>query len=252
MGMGGDLIKTLIWAHRGASAYAPENTMEAFALAHKMGADGLELDIHLTSDGHVVVAHDETLERCSNGRGKIHDYTLEELKKLDFSGGKPGFSGIKIPTLEEVLDFARSASLAVNIEIKSEHVLYEGIEAKAKNLVAAAGMKERVIYSSFNHYSLMILRSCEPAAPIGLLYMEAMVDPYVYALHLNANAIHPYYPTLRVPQVIGGCKGRGLRINAWTVDHPEHIGWLLKEEIDGIITNKPDIAVALRKETQKA
>lgn len=221
--------------------------MEAFRLAHEMGAEGLELDVHLTKDGHIVVAHDETVGRCSNGTGRVVDKTLAELKELDFSCNMKGYSKVKIPTLYELLEFARTTKMILNIEIKSGIVIYEGIEEKLVKLAAEMRMRNRVIYSSFNHYSLMLLRQIEPAAPIGLLYSEAMVDPHVYAAHLKADAIHPYYPTLRVPGVVKGCREKGIRINPWTVDSPEHIGWMFKEGVDSVITNRPDVALQVRR-----
>ena len=112
-------MRTMIWAHRGASAYAPENSMEAFKMAHEIGADGIELDVHLTKDGHLVVAHDETIDRCSNGSGLIIDKTLSELLSFDFSNNKENFSDIRIPTLEQVLDFIKQTNMVLNIEIKN-------------------------------------------------------------------------------------------------------------------------------------
>lgn len=239
-------MKTMIWGHRGASAYAPENTMEAFRLAQEMGADGIELDIHLTKDGHLVVAHDETVDRCSNGKGRIVDKTLSELLELDFSNGFEHYSNVRIPTLEQVLEFIKPTGMTVNIEIKNGIVLYDRIEEKALSLVAKMGLKERVIYSSFNHYSLMIVKKLDPSAHIGILYSEAMVDPCLYAQHLKAEAIHPYFATLMVPGAVEGCKKRGIKIHPWTVDNPEHMAWMFKEKVDAIITNRPDVAVKQR------
>lgn len=241
-------MKTLIWAHRGASGYAPENTMEAFKLANQQGADGIELDIHLTKDGHLVVAHDETIDRCSNGTGRIIDKTLEELLTYDFSNNNPKYKNLKIPTLKDVLCYVRDTRMTVNIEIKSGIVIYEGIEEKATALVARLGMKNRVMYSSFNHLSLMQVKKIDPKIPIGLLYTEAMVDPYIYALHLKADAVHPFYPTLMVPGTVEGCKKHGIKINPWTVNDPEHMGWMYKEGVDAIITNYPDVALKVREQ----
>ena len=113
--------KTLILAHRGASGYAPENTMEAFELAAKMGADGIELDVHFAADGAVVVCHDEKIDRTSNGQGLITDYTLSELKSMDFGYHFYGEQrkGVKIPTLDEVYEFVAPIGMVVNVEIKS-------------------------------------------------------------------------------------------------------------------------------------
>ncbi len=239
-------MKTMIWGHRGASAYAPENTMEAYRLAQEMGADGIEIDIHRTKDGHLVVAHDETVDRCSDGKGRIVDKTLAELLELDFSNGFDRYSNVRIPTLEQVLEFIKSTGLFLNIEIKSGIVIYENIEAQTLHLVTRMGLNEKVIYSSFNHYSLMLIKRMDPSANIGLLYSEAMVDPWIYAQHLKADAIHPYYATLMVPGTVDGCKERGIKIHPWTVDNPDHMAWMFKEEVEAIITNRPDIAVNLR------
>ena len=243
-------LKTMIWAHRGASAYAPENTMEAFILAHQMGADGIELDIHLTLDGQIVVAHDETVDRCSYGSGRIIDKSLSDLLLLDFSNGFDNYSNIKIPTLEEVLNFVSKTDMTVNIEIKSGIVIYEGIEEKVLNLVKKMELENRVIYSSFNHYSLIVLRKLNPEAKIGLLYSEAMVDPYIYAKHLKADAIHPYYPTLMVPGTVSGCRENDIKVHPWTVNQTEHMAWMFNEQVDAIITNHPNIAIKVRDKIQ--
>ena len=244
-------MKTYIWAHRGASAYAPENTMEAFKLANKLCADGIELDIHMTKDGHIVVAHDETIDRCSNGSGRIIDKTLNELLTYDFSNNMPDYNNSKIPTLKDVLCYVRDTDMTINIEIKSDAVIYEGIEEKAATMVSKLGMKKRVIYSSFNHYSLMVLKKLDKTIPIGLLYSEAMIEPYLYARHLKAEAIHPFYPTLMVPNTVSGCKSNGILIHPWTVNEPEHMTWMFREGVNAIITNYPDVAFKVRGQIQK-
>ena len=111
-------MPTAIWAHRGASAYAPENTLEAIELALRMGADGIELDVHRTRDGKLVVIHDETVDRTSNGSGYVKDMTCAELKKLDFSNGFEKYRGARIPTLKEVYGMLRSTQALINVEIK--------------------------------------------------------------------------------------------------------------------------------------
>ena len=108
----------LIWGHRGASGYAPENTLPAFQLAADMGADGVELDIQETKDGVIVVCHDETVDRTSNGAGWLKDYTFEELRKLDFSYGNAAYEGTKIPTMEEVFELLGPTGLTINIELR--------------------------------------------------------------------------------------------------------------------------------------
>jgi glycerophosphoryl diester phosphodiesterase len=244
-------MKTLIWGHRGASYIAPENTMESFRLAERMGADGIELDVHLTKNGHIVVAHDETIDRCSDGSGRIIDKTLSELRSYDFSNNREGYSGVRIPTLAEVLEFAAGTRMTVNIEIKSGIVIYEGIEEKTVKLVEDYRLSDRVIYSSFNHYSLVLIKKINPRAQTGILYTEAMVDPHLYAKHIGASAIHPYYPTLLVPGVVEGCKKNGVRIHTWTADRRDHLSWLFGAGVDAVITNRPDEALLTRAEIQE-
>ena len=152
-------MKTQVWAHRGASAYAPENTLEAFRLAAEMGADGVELDVQLSRDGELVVAHDETIDRVSSGTGYIKDYTLAQLKKLSFNRLFPKFKDARIPTLKEVYELLKPAGLTVNVELKTGIILYPEIEEKILALTASMGMEDRVIYSSFCHPSLVRLKA---------------------------------------------------------------------------------------------
>ncbi|MDO4568484.1 MAG: glycerophosphodiester phosphodiesterase [Clostridia bacterium] len=235
-----------IWAHRGASAYAPENTLEAFEMAMNMGAYGIELDVHRTKDGKLVVIHDETVDRTSNGTGYVKDYTCKELKRLDFSNSFDDYAGARIPTLGEVFGLIRNSSLRVNIEVKCDRVVYYGIWDDLIKLVRDFGMEDRVLYSSFNHYVLRKLKEVKPNADIGLLYNCVMLDPWIYAKYARAHAIHPHFLVpLRVPEMVGKCHAEGIVINAWTADSPEHIAGLIDAGVDGIITNCPDVALKL-------
>lgn len=119
-----------VFAHRGASHYAPENTLPAFALAAEQGADGIELDVHLTKDGELVVIHDEKLDRTTNGTGWVKDYTLAELKTFCADNHLSGYPDARIPTLREVLELIRPTGLLVNIELKTSILWYDGIEEK--------------------------------------------------------------------------------------------------------------------------
>jgi glycerophosphoryl diester phosphodiesterase len=242
-------MKTMIHAHRGAQTFYPENTMEAFSAAIEQGCDCIELDVHLTRDGKIVVAHDAVLERVSNGNGYINDHTLEELKSLDFSKLFPGSPVCRIPQLSEVLSLVKPSAIALNIELKTTERLYPDLPEKLIALTNEYGMSERVIYSSFNHYSLQHIKKIDPSAKIGLLYELAMVDPWVYANYLGADAIHPhYYVIAALPETVARCHENGVKVNVWTVDDPQAIKLMLKSEVDGIITNRPDIAVTCRNE----
>ena len=241
-------MATAVWAHRGASAYAPENTLEAFDLALKMGADGIELDVHMTKDNKLVVIHDETVNRTSNGNGFIKDMTCKELKQLDFSNGIEQYKNVRIPTLAEVFGFVRGTNLYMNIELKCDKIVYYGIWDEIVRLAAQMGVSDRIIYSSFNHYVLMELRKVNPDAKIGLLYGCALYDPWEYAKYLGANAIHPHYAVvLQAPGLIEGCKASGVAIHPWTVDSIDTMRKLMSMGVDAIITDKPDEAVKIRR-----
>ena len=236
---------TQVWAHRGASAYAPENTLPAFELAIKMGAQGIELDVHESADGHLMVIHDETVDRTSDGHGRVVDQTLADLKRLDFSNGKEGYAGVRIPTLPEVYELLKPTGLFINVEIKCDVVIYWGIWEKLIALEREMGMQGRIFYSSFNHYVLPKIRELDPDAKIGLLYGEALIDPWVYAGYVKADALHPHYlAALYGPGMIEGCKKHGVAVHTWTVDDPAAICKLAEAGVEAVITNKPDVALA--------
>lgn len=237
---------SLIYGHRGASGHAPENTLEAFRLAMDMGADGFELDVHLSKDGQLVVIHDETVDRTTNGTGLVRDLTLEQLKELDASNGMAAYRGAKIPTLGEVFDLVRGTHHIVNVEIKTDEWFYPQIEEKCLALAAEKGVEDRVIYSSFNHYTLMKMRHLAPDAKLGMLFGDIMVNPWEYAEQLHIDYLHPMKMNIYVPGFAEGTKSAGYGINMWTINDEETMRQCMKYDA-GIITNYPDIAVALKK-----
>ena len=240
-------MKTNIIAHRGASAYSAENTLPAFELAILQGSEGLELDVHLTKDKEVIVAHDLELERVSDGTGRICDYTLSELREFNFSAAFPEQQPSHAPTLAEVYSLVSDTQLIVNVELKTTEVLYPELPEKLINLEREYAMEGRVIYSSFNHYSLMAIRQLNPKSEIGLLYAMGLVDPWIYAKHLSATALHPHYKIIgALPETVARCHENGIKVNVWTVDDPTTIGYMLNLGVDMIITNKPDKALEVR------
>ena len=176
-----DQEKTKVWAHRGASGYAPENTLDAFQKAVEMGADGIELDVQMTKDSELVVIHDETIDRVSNGKGWVKDYTYEELKKINFNKTHLEYTKEEIPTLEQVYRLIKPTNLTINVEIKTGIVFYPGIEERVLELTERLGMKERVIYSSFNHYTIRKIKELDPQAKTGMLYEDGIIDAVDYA-----------------------------------------------------------------------
>ncbi|NRU22051.1 glycerophosphoryl diester phosphodiesterase [Clostridium beijerinckii] len=172
---------TKIWAHRGASEYAPENTLEAFELAVAQGADGVELDVQLTKDGELVVIHDETIDRTSNGRGNVIEYTLKELKNFNFNCSNPNYVYAEIPTLKEVYELLKPTNLIINVELKTGIIFYEGIEEKVLKLSKDMDFEDRVIYSSFNHYTIKKIKELNNKARTGLLYCDGWIGILEYA-----------------------------------------------------------------------
>lgn len=235
---------TKIWAHRGASGKAPENTIPAFELAIAMGADGVEFDVNRTADGELVVIHDETLDRTTTGTGRVVDLTLDEIRKADASHGQAAYEGVQVPTLREVLELFRGTGLTVNVELKSSIELYPGIEHDALAVVDELGMREQVLWSSFNHNTLLPLVDEVGRDAVALLFADALVKPWDYAAALGAGALHPGLHLLQDPAYIEAAHALDLKVNTWTVNSPGHCRLAAAAGVDAIITNHPDDARA--------
>ncbi len=231
-----------IWAHRGASGYAPENTLEAFALAHEMGADGIELDVQFTKDRQLVVIHDETIDRTSDGTGYVVNHTLEELKALLFNKLHPEYTQATIPTLREVLELVKPTKMIINIELKTGVNFYEGIEEQVLKLVEEMEMQDRIIYSSFNHYSIMRIKQLCPTAKVGFLYCDGIYQPAEYAERYCIDALHPSLNNTQYPQLIEQCQDKGIKLHVWTVNDKNSMMKLCDAGVDAVITNFPDMA----------
>ena len=234
--------KPLVWAHRGASGYAPENTLPAFRLAAEMGADGVELDVQLTRDGELVVCHDESVDRTSSAKGWLKNYTLEELKRMDFCNGNLAYEGVRIPTLREVLDLLEPTGLTVNIEVKTGVFFYEGIEEKLLELVRQTGWTDRVIFSSFNHETLRTLHRLDPGVKTGMLYGDGLINLGPYARLVGVSALHPALYNLQYPGFLDECRKENLDINVWTVNDADSIAYCARCGVHAVITNYPDKA----------
>ena len=214
--------------------------MEAFALAITQGADGIELDVQLTKDGIPVVIHDETIDRVTEKKGWVKDYTLKKLKELTVLKNKfPEYSAAKIPTLEEVLDAVKASGIQVNIELKTGIYWYPEIEQKVADLVKKAGMEERVIYSSFNHYSIQQMKKIVPEAETAYLYSDVILNVAEYAKNTKVDGLHP-------EEYLGS----NLNVRVWTVNEKADMKWLIDAGVTAIITNYPDMAVQIKKEAE--
>ena len=239
--------KVKIFAHRGASAYAPENTLEAFRLAMEQGADGIELDVQMTKDGELVVIHDETIDRVSNGNGAVRDYTLEELKQFSVSNHFEQYPDVKIPTLREVLELVKPGTMEINIELKTGIYWYPQIEQKVLELVKEEGMEERIIYSSFNHYSVQKIRELSPEAETAYLIGDVMLDVADYTRNTGIKGLHPALFHVKMADFLKEYKESGIALRVWTVNDKDQIRWLIDEGVDAVITNYPDRGLEARK-----
>jgi glycerophosphoryl diester phosphodiesterase len=244
--------RTLVLAHRGASDAAPENTIAAFLRARYLGADGIELDVTLTSDHIPIVIHDDTVDRTTNGSGAVGNMTLTEIKRLDAGGWKdPIYRGETIPTLEEVFrsleEWVRPTTTArrgvINIELKSERVLSNGVERKVVDLVAKNKLQDSVIVSSFNPLALARVRRLNSRLARGLLY-DFNMPIYLRRAWLRflaaPQALHPHHRMIDASYVLWASR-RHYSINTWTVDDPGEALRLAGLGVNALITNKPDL-----------
>lgn len=242
---------TKVFAHRGASGYAPENTLEAFALAGEQGAQGIELDVQLTKDGEVVVIHDETIDRVSTGKGAVRDYTLEELRRFSFHNHKKEYEGVQIPTLREVLKQVKPGGMEVNIELKTGIYWYPGLEEKTVELVKAAGMENRVIYSSFNHYSVQKILELDAEAETAYLYSDVLLNVENYAKNTGVCGLHPAVYHLKMADFLESYRRSGLKVRVWTVNDEADMRQFIEKDLEAVITNYPDRALRVRDEVNQ-
>jgi glycerophosphoryl diester phosphodiesterase len=226
---------TLNLAHRGARMFAPENSLPAFQLAIEQGADGVELDVQLSADGHLFVLHDIYLDATTNGRGPASALPLSALKELDISV-KHGdeWRGTRIPTLDEIFD-TLPGDVFINLELKRYTFPTDGLEAAIVRFIQHRNLRVRVAVSSFNPIILWRLRYERFA--LGLLYSPELPVwlRYGQARHfLRLDALHPHHTQVRSPLP-------QLPVNTWTVNDPVEMQRLLKLGVNAIITDRPDI-----------
>lgn len=237
-------------AHRGASGHAPENTMAAFERCIELGATAIETDVQMTSDGSLVLIHDESLARTAGSPKLVKDVTLEELRRLDAgSWFDPAFRGERVPTLRELLELVKPYSLLLNLELKNGVVPYPGLEEAVVEEVRRFGMSDRVILSSFNHYSLVKCKRLAPEVRTGILYMEGLYEPWDYASRIGAEALHAYHYAV-LPEWVAQAAERGIAYHPFTVNELAEMRRLLAAGVSGIITDYPDRLAELLKDAE--
>ncbi|REK71682.1 glycerophosphodiester phosphodiesterase [Paenibacillus paeoniae] len=232
--------QTINFAHRGASAYCPENTMSAFCHAIELGATGIETDVQRTKDGRLVLIHDESLERTTGDSRLVKDVEYQELVRLDAgSWFSSSFAEERVPLLEDLLKLAKDTELIINLELKNGVVPYEGIEAEVIALVQSYEMGDRIIISSFNHYSLVLCKQIAPQIKTGVLYMEGLYQPWEYAKSIQADALHAYKFAI-LPQWVQEAAENGIVYHPFTVNEEIELEQLIGFGVSGIITDYPD------------
>jgi glycerophosphoryl diester phosphodiesterase len=245
------LPRPVIFAHRGACAHAPENTLAAFELALTQQADAIELDVKLSSDGYVIVHHDPTLDRTTDGKGRLKDKTLAELKKLDAgSFFSEKFTGEKIPTLEEVFEAVGKRTF-INIELTNYKTPRDQLVETVCMLVKKHKMQKRVIFSSFLASNLSKARSYLPEVPRGFLALNGFLGSWARSFGFvfgKYQALHPFVKDTTQQEVLRVHR-LNRRIHVWTVNDERDMRRLFGWGVDGIFTDDPQLAVRVRAET---
>ncbi len=229
-------------AHRGFSGKYPENTMLAFKKAVEAGADGIELDVHFTKDGEVVIIHDERIDRTSDGEGYVVDFTYAEISGFDASAGFAGVYGFnRIPTLREYFELVKPIEgFITNIELKTSINEYPGIEKVVLELIDEFGLEDRIIISSFNHYSIMRTKAINPRIKCGFLESSWIYNFGEYTKTRGVECVHPLYLSLN-EESVSEIKSNGIQINTWTVNKEADVERLYNLGVDAVISNYPDM-----------
>ena len=237
--------RPLIFAHRGASAHAPENTIASFALALELGAHGIELDVKLSADGEVVVIHDATLERTTNGQGKVSQHNLAALRALDAgSFFSQNFSLEKIPTLSEVFEQFGKRTY-INVELTNYSSPRDGLADQVCALVKKFGLEENILFSSFLPSNLARTRNLIPEIPRGLLTLGGLAGwwPRSFGFTFGEyQALHPKLADVTHEEVVRVHRLKR-RIHVWTVNTSEDMRRLFSWGVDGIFTDNPKLAL---------
>jgi glycerophosphoryl diester phosphodiesterase len=240
----------LVIAHRGASGYAPENTLAAFRRAVALGAAFIETDLQLSRDARFVAIHDDSVDRTTNGKGRVHDLSLSELRRLD-AGSWFGseFAAEQIPTLEEILEFSKKHDVVFYLELKpggswgGEHALVGALRE--------SGEIPRTVVISFNAPILQKLRQIEPTLMTGLLYEGQLDRPVVQAVEVGARQLC-VRGDLVTPALLADSRKKDLQVVCWTVNHPAHMRMLVDAGVDGIMSDYPDRLIEATKKGEQS
>lgn len=233
----------IIFAHRGASAFAPENTLAAFELAAQQGAPAIEFDLKLTADRQVIALHDQTLERTTNGSGPVTRQPLAALRELDAGSWKEAkYQGEKIPTLDEIFETV-GKKVRMNLELTNYATPFDGLVHEVAAIIRKHHLEEQIIFSSFFPTNLVLARRLLPSIPRGQLLLENGAGWWqkIAASWLSVEAEHPYLTDVSAESV-QRAHTRGRRVHVWTVNDPAEMRRLRALGVDGIFTDDPLLA----------
>lgn len=240
-------MKTLIFAHRGASKYAPENTMPAFELAYQQGAEGIETDVQLTKDHIPVLIHDERINRVTNKTGFVMDYTYDQLHSLDVgSWFGSQFTNVNIISLDTFLQWAKPKDILINLELKTNKIAYKGIEPIVYQLIKKYDMLDRIILSSFNHETIVRCKEIDSSLTTAFITSTKRADLAKFANQLHASGLHIKYRLLTRNQTKMAAKSN-LYTGCYTVNRPHQMMRCFKLKCYNLFTDKPDLALKTRK-----
>ena len=245
------LPQPIIFAHRGASAHAPENTLAAFELALELQADGIELDVKLSADEKVVVHHDPTLDRTTDGTGRIQKFSLAELKKLDAgSFFSEKYRGEKIPSLDEVFEAVGKRTF-INVELTNYKTPGDHLVEAVCILIRKHNMQKRVLFSSFLASNLSKAGSYLPEVPRGLLALPKILGTWARSFGFSFGkyqALHPFLKDV-TQQEVARVHRLNRRVHVWTVNNERDMRRLFNWGVDGIFTDDPQLARRVRTES---
>lgn len=238
---------TVIFAHRGSKCNRPENTLAAFKEAIRVGADGIELDVHRTLDHELVVIHDETVDRTTNGYGLVRELTLSQIKELDAgSWFSPIYFEEKIPTLKEVLDFLVLEKFdgTLNIEIKTDKYHYPNIEADIASIMHSRPWPFKYLYCSFNFRSLKLMETCDPGIELAFLMKTNPFQIWLGRKSAFVGAIHPN--KLWLFNAKNKLNTIGKSIRPWTLNKEKQIEQAFQLGLAGFMTDNPELAMTVK------
>jgi glycerophosphoryl diester phosphodiesterase len=239
-----------IVAHRGASGYAPETTLASYRAAIQMEADFVEIDVHRLGSGEIVAIHDPDVSRTTNGRGRIAELHIGDLQALDAGSwfnkaspkkARPEFAGLRVPTLQQIIDLVKPSTLGFYIEIKNPELYPPDFENCLLSLIRMNRIEERTRFLSFSSHSIKKIKASDSSIKTALLVSGLRKDPVAATLDAHADELGIRHD-LATASIVDSAHEKNLSVSAWTVDRPTDIRRMIELHVDRIITNYPDRA----------